>query len=847
MQFESQNIPYVKIGMNKKIKDSIKMYRQFKYPMKVLLTNFLAVKSKYDLLAAAENPYIYNYKGIEGHEVESGVSVDETLFRFATMSLHDQKPSDVINAAFYANKVRNDYDFELGYLLPLFEKSITEDSRILVVNPSPYVICSLEESKPCGTRYYAVTDNTVAGLYHLQFPEGIFCTFEQLDNVKDIDKVLIINRDLKPERAQLILQSLFCCNEKVSVIGMVPCIWFDNPDNGVYLILKEAHFSPKQILLVDSKATVSVPRKKMIILLEKGDASKIEVTQSLYDTKSRYFSVSDSVQIDADFYLKSKKTILACLKAKEQPKEKKASCYSKAEEYQFSSEISLFYKIYSERKNKFAGVAYYKEIKDIKLKTWGKKLTSDIERGLRADTKDEVVSRLEDIVFNDDVYPFIWNDIKVKYTENRNVISLKTIWFYCWCYISNMKKYNHKYLSQLFCDSEIADVIPQDSTGDTLIRAIAHALKVEVDAIPYSAIEQIDLILKSAVKHRILIHNPLELYIADFTTRATERQQDVRNALVKKHFSSDEEMRIFSAIVGSKNKDGAKLLNCIQKSLLLAGAIRLFTGMAIRETAALKWGDYQPIRGTDAFHFTITKFVDNKGKIVQHSASENWKRFRIVPSAKVLSYLLNERKRYLLNLGIDEEYLMECPIILQNECISDMQNKKIIEHCKPEKISNVCNEIIDKANIPVNEVVLPDAKYDLITDFNRYHGDVFLSNFRHKANHIAYMTMGEINYMIGVNAPDTFSRHYCDYTNDFLQFAVAQKLSRWVSCYEVVITGNETREPTFRIIEGSVEFEIGPFLGGVTVADMIIETTDSSETEISVSSTHGIYVNTTEY
>ncbi len=847
MQFESQNIPCVTIGKNKKIKDSIGMYRKFKVPMRVLLTDFLAVKSKYDVLAAAENAWASFFKG-EGHEVESGVSVDETLFRFAAMSLKDQNPTDVINAAFYANKVRNDYDFELGYLLPLFKKSIAADNRILVVNPSPYVISCLEESKPCGERYYAVTDNTVAGLYHLQFPDGNFCTFEQLKNIKDIDKVLIINRDLKNELAQLILTSLFCCNEKASVIGMVPCIWFDNPDSGVYLILKEAHFSLKQVLLVDSKATASVPRKKMIMILEKGEKGEIEVTQSVYDNKSRYFSVTSTVQIDADLYLKSKKTILACLKTKEkQSKEEKTHRYSKAEEYQFSPEISLFYKIYSERKNKFAGVAYYREIKDVKLKTWGKKLTSDIEKGLRANTKDEVVARFEDMFFKDDVYPLIWNDIKVKYIENKNVISLKTIWFYCWCYISNMKRYDHKYLSQLFSKSEIANVLPQDATGDSLIRAIAHALKVEVDAIPYRAIEQIDLILKNAVKHKILIYNPLELYVSDYTTRATERQQDVRNALVKKHFSSDEEMRIFRAIVGSENKDDARVPNCIQKSLLLAGAIRLFTGMAIRETAALKWDDYKPIRGTDAFQFTITKFVDNKGKIVQHSASENWKRFRIVPIAKVLSYLLNERKRYLLSLGIDEGYLMECPIILQNECITDMQNKKSIEHSKPEKISTICKEIINHANIPMNEVVLPDAKSDLITDFNRYHGDVFLSNFRHKANHTAYMTMGEINYMIGVNAPDTFSRHYCDYSNDLLQFAVVQKLRRWESCYEAVVTGNNVQEPAIRIIEGSMEFEIGPFLGGVTVADLLIETTDSSDVEVSVSSPHGIRVNTTVY
>lgn len=847
MLFESKNIPSVKIKINNKTKKAIEKYRQFNVPMRALLVDFLAVKSKYDQLAAAENSWAW-LKKVEGHEVESGVSIDETLFRFAAMSLKDQQPSDVINAAFYLNKVRNDYDFELGYLLPLFMKSIKTTSRILVVNPSPNIICILEESKPCDERYYAVVDNTVAGLYKLQFPDGNFCTFEQFSTIKGIDEILIINRDQKIEQVHVLLECLSCCTERASVIGLVPCIWLDNPYSEAYVNLKEAGFVVNQILIVDTKATVSVPRKKMIILLEKGESENIKVSQSSFDSKSRYFSViEDSVQINAESYLKSEKTILACLKTKEkQSKEQKTPLYSKAEEYKFSSEIALFYKIYSGRKNKFAGIAYYREIKDVRLKTWGKKLTSDIEKGLRADTKDEVVARLGDMVFNDDVYPIIWNDIKVKYIENKSVISLKTIWFYCWCYISNMKKYDHKYLAQLFSNSEIANILPQDSTGDTLIGAIAHALKVDVDTIPYRAIEQIDLILKAAVKHKILVYDPLELYVADFTSRATERQQDVRNALVKKHFSQEEEMRIFSAIVSSKKPD-ISTIKCVQKSLFIAAAIRLFTGMAIREVAALNWDDYKPIKGTDVFNFTITKFVDNKGNIILHSARENWKRFRIVPSAKVLSFLLNARKQYLLKMGVDEEYLKGCPIILQNENIQDMHAKKAIGHCKPEFISAVCKELITYAEIPENEVVLPDEKSDLLTDFNRYHGDIFLSNFRHKANHIAFMTMGEINYMIGVNAPDTFSRHYCDYTNDFLQEAVVQKLCRWEYLYEAKIADNKIREPVIQVLEETDGFTVGPFSEGVAEADLIIETNDSSDTKVSVFSTHGIHVNTTVY
>ncbi len=130
--------------------------------MRILLTDFLAVKSKYDNLAEAHNPWAYLYKGIEGHEIETCVSYEETLFRFSAMTLKDQKPSDVINAAFYANQARNDSGFEIGYLLPLFLDNVNSTDRILVVNPSPDMVYIIENSGRKGERYYAVSDCTVA-------------------------------------------------------------------------------------------------------------------------------------------------------------------------------------------------------------------------------------------------------------------------------------------------------------------------------------------------------------------------------------------------------------------------------------------------------------------------------------------------------------------------------------------------------------------------------------------------------------------------------------------------------------------------------------------------------------
>lgn len=847
MLFESKILPSVTIKIGGKVKKAIDAYRQKKVPMRVMLTDYLAVKSKADLLAEAENPWAYNYKGLEGHEVESGVSHEETLFRFSAMEIKNQEPSDVIESAFYANKKRNDSSFELGYLLPLFKKIIKDTDKILVVNPSPRMVCTIEGSGHRGDRYYAVTDETVAKLYSIQFKDAHFCTYNSMHGVESVDAILITNRDQKKGSDHL-LRCLSCCKENAIVIGLIPCAWLDNSSSGACSIIRANEFSIKQLLVVDSKATASTPRKKMIVVMERGkDDAVINAFKSTFDERTREFSVAEEpIEINADLYLRSNKTIIACLKSVHEHEEKAAK-YSRAEEYRFSDEISLFYKLYSKRKNRYAGVAYYREIKDANLKTWGRKCSPDIEKGLRSNTKEGVIGALENLVYYDSLYPIMRADIKKNYIEAGRFISLKGLWFYCWNYISEAKSYDHEYLAHLFTNAEISRLLPQVQTGKEMLDCVADVLGVDIDDIPYKTIMQIDLILKTAAERKILAYDPLDSLVADYTRRASGRQQEIRNALVKKHFSAIEESRIFYAIVKPKRVDGKREFSCTWNCLLLAAAIRLFTGMALRETAALKWGDFVQIGGTDYYQFKIRKYVDAKGRITHHSEKGNWNRFRVIPSANVLSLLLNERRRFLLENGVDKEYLEDCPIIISDDAVDKMRKGKVINHCKPEKISAVCNEMIQKAGIPENVVVLPDDRNDMVTDFNRYHGDIFLSNFRHKANHEAFLTMGEINYIIGINAPDTFSRHYVDYSNDFQQVGMIQKLCRWERCYEQGVTGNKLSKPNCGTVKGSGEIEIGPFKDGNAAVDLLIEVPENTDAKVTAYSAHGIDVVKTEY
>ena len=146
--------------------------------------------------------------------------------------------------------------------------------------------------------------------------------------------------------------------------------------------------------------------------------------------------------------------------------------------------------------------------------------------------------------------------------------------------------------------------------------------------------------------------------------------------------------------------------------------------------------------------------------------------------------MLNSRKTYLqLACGFTEAELQHLPIIMPN-------NKKTLAalskppYCMYDAAIRVCRSLIEKANIPTQELVLPGDGEALVVDMNKYQGDIFYSNFKHRANHTCSFYRGELSYVVGNKAPDTFSQHYCDYTNDLVQYGMVQKLNRWSHSHE---------------------------------------------------------------
>jgi hypothetical protein len=178
----------------------------------------------------------------------------------------------------------------------------------------------------------------------------------------------------------------------------------------------------------------------------------------------------------------------------------------------------------------------------------------------------------------------------------------------------------------------------------------------------------------------------------------------------------------------------------------------------------------------------VYKYLSDEGTVIYHADGTACRK---IPVAPLLANMLHSRKTYLQAVcGFTEAELQQLPIIMpdKKKALAALSKPSF---CKYDAAIRVCRSLIEKANIPTQELVLPgDGDKEIVVDMNKYQGDIFYSNFKHRANHTCSFNRGELSYVVGNKAPDTFSQHYCDYTNDLVQYGMVQKLNRWSHAHE---------------------------------------------------------------
>ena len=192
--------------------------------------------------------------------------------------IRNERPSDVIRAALYPFpalfgrrpdlKVRNIYDgkFECSFFMQQFEVLARKASQILIVNPGPdFLIAWSQKTKKYACKCCVAVPNIyVASAYRMEFKNLPFCIFSDIANyAKRFDLIAIVSPFTEEEFN--IGTMLSAGNDQANFIALLPQTFVSASENNICTVLRDQGFLPGKIIAIASDATVTQPRKKMLL------------------------------------------------------------------------------------------------------------------------------------------------------------------------------------------------------------------------------------------------------------------------------------------------------------------------------------------------------------------------------------------------------------------------------------------------------------------------------------------------------------------------------------------------------------------------------------------------------
>ena len=798
------HMPELKGTVSPKLVDTIRFYRRHKVSGLQLIANFCQYNKHRTKIEDAFNPWVEFQQAIRGKvDAAEGISIAESTFNMVE-NIWKEKPSDVIRAALYPFpalfgrrsdlRVRSNYDgkFECSFFLQQFETLARNASQILIVNPGPdFLLAWSQKAKKYACKCcVAVPSIYVAAAYRMEFKNLQFCVFSDIAGyAKRFDLIAIVSAFTAEEFS--IGTTLSAGKDNANFIALLPQTFISAPEDNVCAVLREHGFLPSKIIAIAPSATVTKPGKKMLLFA--GRNADANATIPVFFTQcdeSASNLIVEKEYIQVSQQQLNKPTTLVKLreafeKAKIDPDSIKRR--KRPSVYRFSNEISLFYTVHRDKHNVFVGEAYYRgkaapeNTNDTQV--WNSPAT---QKGLRCKDRESVIGKLETVPFIDSIYPYIVGDMLDYYNESLADCSLKTIWFCCRNRLLARRDYRDEIARNILFSPEkntLSALCPADASNEDYRNAMQAVIPDDSIAV-VKYWHQLNIIMRVAEESNYINVNPIPALLPEISNRASKELRNLRNMLTKKTFTFEEEARILAYV--REESDAAfgprKALRFEKDSTLLLGPIHMFTGMSTREACALTWDDFETIPGLNAHLLLVYKFLSDEGAVIYHSEGNACRK---IPAAPLLADMLNSRKTYLQAMhGFTEAELRHLPIIMpDNEKTVAALSKP--SFCKYDVAIRVCRSLIEKANIPTQELVLPGDGEALVVDMNKYQGDIFYSNFKHRTNHTCSFNRGELSYAVGNKAPDTFSQHYCDYTNDLVQYGMVQKLNRWSHTHEI--------------------------------------------------------------
>ena len=741
--------------------------------------------------------------------------------------------SHIIRALYFRRSAQN-IGAENDVIYPLLRPLYSSDRTALIIEPSPFFIKSMQEDRRLSTPenyVFAFFSKVVAMVYKRQYPSFRFA-FLSLDSSKLIEikqnpnKYASVSTPYLDECLDTSFNLHICftrswiesslpsiltwlstqmCHNTELLFCMPHALW-DRTDNSLREVIGR-FYDPKWIMLLPSQSKTDWFYKNMVASLTVKEDNIPSSSKTCRIVRSNRHILNPGASVPQELVCQDpwpvcvpseqlftgRKTINT-LWDEYRPKPPKERSRDGKKYYDYSREIRVWYS-WSKGRGRFAFYDPPKKVLKAGCLERGKCITA--HKSFSAKSIEATEKAFEASLSSLKLDPELRKLIRKSLQKRSDcAYSLKTLWFLCVETLQKKSVYNHDLAKTLFESKVFKDLIPDNEwTSENYREELKKAFPDADDTKFLALLRQLNLILSAAVQEGFIPENPLSDSVAKLLSK-DRAFREVRKALMKTSFTLEEEKRMLRFLRGHLPQD----------SEFVGAAISFYTGMTNREICALTWGDFCKLSGIDAWQLWVFKQVNDTESVERIPPDKKYV-FRRVPCVKPLANLLQMRKKYVIETlqkegAYDESNFDKYPIVCSKGGFSELCMVTALKKAK------------DKTESAAGIVPITDDAVRK-TDFNEYGADRFRSNIRYRASQTCGMSLGEMNYILGLTPPTTFSQHYCDYTNDFAQLMLCRKLERWSALHT-----EATRAPEVHALDGQLKMEYNDGSRGMAEFDL---------------------------
>jgi hypothetical protein len=772
--------------------------------------------------------------------VKTAILKLDSDFKFLENKLQNKKVSPL---SFVRTLQDNNCDScaESNFIYEAFTKRIYHKGQrsVIIVNPSYELIDKWFSDIRVHDCFitFVIPELKIANLLaHMNDKKHAFVHISELENLhRTYDSGLFFVRSMECKDTASVLESIFSYLRHKSVIDILMPDQYLN-DYETNSAIDRIGFFYKRIILMQTGLAESTPKKKSYVRL-----ASLEICKTVNTAFLRSVDIKDSKRKVLRF---NKYEDISHNDIKEKfnniRQEYKFLRQSKIEtkrnapnHYSFTQELSVYYTFTLQKNGRHRALVYATEIPSAKQKKYNKlargKMISGSEIYLHGDSQEEIKKNIPQAILSPKIRESVSSYVISALTsEVVSDISLGSFWY---CFekriFSESEGYSSKRAALMFSNNNhaISKCLLKASTVNdikTAMTSFSQAENISDDSIN-GYWNVLDYMTRVAVKLNIMSpKSEVAIFFSERRKKPISSSQEVRDALTKKSLTKNEEVSLINYVINKINQGSREYLGVL---------IRIFTGLDPDEICALKWADFDKITNMNVYYLKVFKRVDKYENMIGPRTSD---RIRLVPLISYITIRMKRLKTHIVKSSTDD--IDQYPIVSYG---NDFSRVVSLKHFR--KISE--DALINGANISEVFISIPEKNNRNRSIISNYQGDLYRSNFRYSSTEVCGLSQGELSYIIGNLPLNTLSRHYCDYSSDFMLLSMFYKLDRWRALYTPY--SNVPNHCEFTVSDNALTIEAKPISSKRTSIDLelAIPSTgikSNSEIRVVLSSSHGL-------